>query len=288
MTQSISVTPITVPLHQHTSLKENKKTIGKILLSYFPFYTLTMFILYMTMYYTVPPGTTLYNNLKLETQLMTQYHKDQIYRWYTYSLLHANGLHLLSNMLTLMIYGILLESGRCLDYIIDVFTIGVGPDAVLGFKEVGMKTLRIFIIHTFAIIGSAFAVMWESVAKGNSRINVVGASGGIYGLYAAHLSNLVINWTELSLMLRTTTVLFFSGMLIGDITMTTIAFKNDTNKDISYTGHIGGAVMGLLTGIVFLHNIKKLKWELYLRIVCLTMALGALGVSWIYAWTRGS
>jgi hypothetical protein len=81
MTQNTSVTPLhdstIIPLHQESLAKQSKyKIFAKILLSYFPFYTMLLFILYMSMYYTVPPGTILYNNLKLETQLMTQNHKD--------------------------------------------------------------------------------------------------------------------------------------------------------------------------------------------------------------------
>ena len=258
--------------------------ILRVIMSHFPHYTLTMFGIYVNVYQYIKPDSSRYESLALNTALMNAENKNQIYRWYTYSILHASNEHIISNMMSLLIYGCLLESGDFLDFIIDFFTTGLTIDAIMSTRQIMSKTVRMFCIHTLSIIAGAFAVFWEAQTTHNQIIKIVGASGGIYGLYATTASNLLLNWQELTLIRKITSLVFLIGMLVCDMTVTGVAIYKHHNTDIAYSSHIGGAVMGLLSGIWFWHNIKKLKWEVYMRCVGAFMAFACFLVSWSYAW----
>lgn len=220
-----------------------------------PWYTLSMFAVYMSIYFTIcqnPKGDGRNDGLELDT-----YKADEVYRWYTYSLLHLNGMHIGTNMLTLGVYGTLIEFDN-------------GP-------------WRVFLIHILSILGGAFGVGWESRFKQRERMYVIGASGGNYGLLSSQVGNLVLNWPELTLIRR----ILYGGVLVSCVLSDVVVNIVLYNPDISYSAHVGGFVFGLFAGLSVMKNIRVLAWERRMKIVmggifgvlCLMSAinLGMLG-----------
>lgn len=73
---------------------------------YIPYYTLGMFIIYMSIYYTICTDS---KDRRNDTLAYDTYLGRHVYTWYTYSLLHLGTVHIASNMFTLFVYGTILE-----------------------------------------------------------------------------------------------------------------------------------------------------------------------------------
>lgn len=239
-----------------------------LILSYFPYLCISLLSMYTACYLAIPQSSSTYNSLALNTSAI----KNQIYQIYTYSLLHANSQHIIINNLSILVYCILLESGDA----IDILVLIAQPTA-LSIKAVISRTMRLTGIHTLSVIGGAFGVVWESFAI-DKPIKVVGASAGAYGLLAVHASNLVLNWHETTIIRRTFSILLLSAILLADIIVTSIS----PNEDTAYSSHISGALTGILSGILFLHNIKYLRWEKIIRVICGIILLMYFTATFIY------
>ncbi|VDK65218.1 unnamed protein product [Anisakis simplex] len=100
-------------------------------------------------------------------------------------------------------------------------------------------------------------------------VYLIGCSAGVYALITAHLSNLIINWSEMPF--RIPRLLLIGTYLSLDIGSAVYRrLQSDQCDRVSYTAHIAGAITGLLMGIVLLYNLKVLKWERILLIASLT------------------
>lgn len=193
----------------------------------FPFYTPIMFMVYMSIYFTIctNPQDSRNDGLDLDTG-----RGKEVYRWYTYSLLHLNAMHIGVNMFCLLIY--------------------------CGLVEWDHGTWRTFAIHTCSILGGAFAAGWEArILK--ERLYVIGVSGGNYGMLSSQIGNLVLNWPELTLMRRIFYPLLLCSCVISDVVVNIVLY----NDQISYSAHVGGFVFGVFAGMTLMKNIRKLAWE---------------------------
>lgn len=192
-----------------------------------PFYTLCMFIIYISIYFSI---CTDQNDSRISGLELNTSKGKEVYRWYTYSLLHAGKEHIGINMLCLLIYGSLVEFDN--------------------------NSWRLLVIHVLSIFGGAFGAGWESRFK-NETSYVIGASGGNYGLLSSQIGNLVLNWYEINLYKRIIYTILISSSVICDITVNIVLY----NPDIAYSNHFGGFVFGLFAGLVFMKNQKQLQWE---------------------------
>lgn len=209
-----------------------------------PFYTTAMFVVYISIYFTIctNPKDGRNDSLAIDTT-----RGKEVYRWYTYSLLHLNKNHIGINLLCLSIYGSLIEFDN--------------------------NTWRLVMIHTLSILGGAFGAGWEARFTKESQ-QVVGASGGNYGLLSSQIGNLVLNWTELTLFRKTVFTLLIVSTVISDIIVNVILF----NPKVSYSTHVGGFIFGLFAGLVFLKNQKKQTWERIVQLSSL-LAFGVLSLT---------
>ena len=89
--------------------------------------------------------------------------RDELWRWFTYAMMHQGWAHVGLNVLMQLIFGFYLE-------VIN------GP-------------LRIFCLYLMGILGGVLAA---SVFDPTS--NVVGCSGAVYSLLGAWVASLVLNW----------------------------------------------------------------------------------------------
>lgn len=123
--------------------------------------------------------------------------------------------------------------------------------------EVVHKFTPIFIIYTGGVIGGALG---NSIADPHSYL--AGASGGCYALIAAHLSNLIINWTEIrGACCRLVTLLIFTAADLSAAIYERHRTRGSIAYRTSYGGHLAGALSGLLLGLIFLRNVRVLSWE---------------------------
>jgi rhomboid-related protein 1/2/3 len=95
-----------------------------------------------------------------------------------------------------------------------------------------------------------------------------GASAGAYSLLSAHVSNVIINWSEMELHWVRAGIL---AIIVGtDVSVAVYQrYWAETINKTSYLSHIGGFIAGFLLGIVLLRNLKWKKWEVYAWWTCL-------------------
>lgn len=207
----------------------------KIIWKRVPVYTLLMFMVYVLLFYTLSKYQI--RAIELDTDKSTQ-----IYRWYSYSLVHLDNMHLWNNMIALLISGTLLEFNHSM--------------------------YRVFLLHFFGVIFGALAVGWQ-VRMYGSHINLLGASGGVYALTTSQIANLILNWSELHIIQRISYSIFLSICILIDIIMGIVFY----NSIVSYSNHIGGAIGGVLAGMLFLKNIKVIPWENKMKLAALIITV---------------
>lgn len=165
----------------------------------------------------------------------------EIWRYFTYSLIHAGYLHLIFNVIVQLCLGVPLEMIH--------------------------KWWRVALLYLAGIIAGSFAA---SISDPSSFL--AGASGGVYALIAAHLSNVVLNWSEMEFAwLRLTALITFTASDIG----TAIYYRYFAMKDdrISYAAHVAGALAGLLLGLIVLRNLRVRSWETLVGFIAVTAYL---------------
>ncbi|KAI6184335.1 Rhomboid protease [Aphelenchoides bicaudatus] len=163
--------------------------------------------------------------------------KEQIWRYLTYMFIHIGYLHLISNVVVQLLLGLPLELVHKLWRISALYLLGVITGAVL-----------VYAVDPGVYLG--------------------GASAGVYALIAAHISNVVINWSEMQFN-------WIRAIILGIIVFadTGIAIYERYGKGVrnrtSYVAHIGGFIAGLLLGIVLLRNLRWKRWERVAWWICL-------------------
>lgn len=197
-----------------------------------PYQTIGFVILYLGMYYTSPFDSDNYALLAFDSD-----RPREAYRWWTYSLLHLNNMHIYMNLVMFIIFGSLLE--------------------------ISNMTLRTFAIYNLSILGGAFGCGWSlRFIPRDIPIRLVGASGGIYGLLASQTGYLIINWPELNPILR----IFSTSLLIAPTASDIVLSAMNPSEQTSYSTHVGGFVTGVMASICLVKNIRTYRWENILKI----------------------
>lgn len=165
----------------------------------------------------------------MESALIYNPHKRQeAWRWFTYMFIHAGAIHITFNLIIQIILGIPLEMVH--------------------------KWWRILFVYMCGVIGGSLGT---SVV--DPLVYLAGASGGVYAILAAHLSNVIMNWKEMQFgWFR----LIFIVVLIGADVATALYYRYvGTETGVGYAAHGAGALAGLLIGIVTLRNLDVEPWE---------------------------
>uniref|UniRef100_A0A0C9RGC9 RHOMBOID-like protein n=1 Tax=Wollemia nobilis TaxID=56998 RepID=A0A0C9RGC9_9CONI len=139
-------------------------------------------------------------------------HEHQGWRLITCIWLHAGVVHILANMLSLLFIGVRLEQE-------------------FGFVRIGI----VYLVSAFG--GSVMSALF--IQNGVS----VGASGALFGLLGAMLSELITNWTIYANKFAALVTLIF-------IIVINLAFGLLPHVD--NFAHLGGFISGFLLGFVFL------------------------------------
>ena len=202
-------------------------------------YPLLMFIAYTLVFFQYCKHR---DNVFNSPFALTTLESIEVYRYYTYSYLHYDLLHYASNM-----------------YVWLILSSMVSYDS--GF-------IRTFAMHTTAIVGGAFGVGWEARIK-KTNINVVGASGGMYGMLSSIFGDLVLNWNEMDRIKRIVYTGILTETILSEIITNTVYY----NPMISCSDHFGGFIYGIFGGLIFSKNINLKKWEKKMQIgigTCIT------------------
>lgn len=156
----------------------------------------------------------------------------EAWRFISYMFLHAGYVHLVSNVMVALFVGIPLEMVH--------------------------RWWRLFILYVAGVLaGSLAASMFDPHSY------LVGASGGCYALIAAHLANVIINWSEMPF--NWVRLLVLGTLMATDVGVFAYMNLTGTATRVSYVAHLAGFGAGLLLGTVTLRNLKEHRWEIILK-----------------------
>lgn len=150
----------------------------------------------------------------------------QIWRYIFYMLIHAGWVHLFFNMLVQFLVGLPLE-----------------------------------MVHGSIRIGTVYMAGVLAGSLGTSVFDLdaylVGASGGVYALLAAHLANILLNYSEMELgILKLAAVFIIASADVGFAIWDRYS-SGDTSPPVGYVAHLMGALAGLTIGLLVLKNFEQ-------------------------------
>jgi len=207
------------------------------------------------------------------------YHRNETWRYLTYSLVHRDVEHIVANLLLLLGLGLVLEM-------------------VNGSWRVGL------IFFSGILSGSLCAYCFDPL------YGLIGCSGGVYSITVAHLSALILNWNEDTTLivmrarldkavhavdgkgLRALQMMVVSLLILGDVSWAVYNYNMTSDcelglagsqcQNVSYVAHLAGAVTGLLVGFLALRNRQEERWEKVMKriILPLVIILFAAAIAW--------
>lgn len=249
VTLTLTVDTDDVPSSPRNSQITKASSFSSQTLSYlkrFPFYIFFMLSTYISFYVALIEYQA--DNKVVNTMLLDTSHPQDVWRLYTYSLLHNDRAHMINNMVMLFMMGILLNTAH--------------------------GSVRIAIIHTCGALGGAFGVGWQ-YRMHSERIRVIGASGTIYALLGSHIGNVIINWSELPW--KWFHIFVLSYMLLADVLLYIFYY----NERTSYSNHFAGLLTGTLLSPLVLYNMRVRKWERIYQAVSMSLCVAFFVASFI-------
>ncbi|KAK6052690.1 peptidase, S54 family [Cooperia oncophora] len=134
-------------------------------------------------------------------------------------------------------------------------TYNVLTQLLLGVPLELVHQWRVIVVYLAGVLSGSLLV-----SAVDPHVFLAGASGGVYALLAAHLAELIMNWSEMEFNWIRALVL---AVLIGTDTGVSVYQRYFVDKvdRVSYVSHIGGFVAGVLLGVVVLRNFRRHPWE---------------------------
>lgn len=163
---------------------------------------------------------------------------DELYRLYSYSLVHGSDVHYAVNAICLVVFGTIVEVANQWRW--------EGQDRWRGEWALGLA--RSCAIHALSVVGGAFAVVWEHRIAGFVG-GVVGASAGVYGLAAGQIGFLALNWARANVHVRLLSCTLLTSTVASEIAISASAIARRSSTRASYSAHVGGFVSGALAGL---------------------------------------
>jgi len=166
----------------------------------------------------------------------------EVWRFFTYSFVHAGWEHLLGNMLMQLIIGIPLEYCH--------------------------GTMRVMSLYSIGVVVGSFTAL---IVTPNALL--VGASGGDFCLISAVIANVILNCDSMHVAMALLRVLIMGAYLGMEVYMSIRRYMANEGS-ISWAAHLGGAVTGLTLGVLLLRNLEKKTCErIFTAILVLIFAL---------------
>ncbi|CAI4228814.1 unnamed protein product [Auanema sp. JU1783] len=200
-------------------------------------------------YYAVESGEGISVNGPVPTKsplILNPNRKTEVWRFASYMFIHIGICHLVFNVLTQLILGLPLEL---------------------------VHQWRVILVYIGGVIAGSLLVTIV-----DPYVYLAGASGGVYAILAAHLSELIMNWNEMEFNYIRALILFI--MIGSDAGFAAYQrFFTDRTEKVSHLSHLGGFVAGLLLGVLLLRNFRKHRWERVIWWFSLTVFLILLSAS---------
>ncbi|XP_021951173.1 rhomboid-related protein 2 isoform X2 [Folsomia candida] len=158
--------------------------------------------------------------------------REEVWRFLVYMVLHAGWVHLMFNLLVQLLVGLPLEM-------------------VHG-------SFRIGAIYMSGVLAGSLAT-----SVFDPDVYLVGASGGVYALLAAHLANVLLNYNNMEFgILRLLGVFLIASVDVGFAIYDRYAGSSsiddfESSQPVSYVAHLAGALAGLTIGLVVLKNFEQ-------------------------------
>ncbi|CAN8002243.1 unnamed protein product [Ixodes hexagonus] len=150
----------------------------------------------------------------------------QVWRFVFYMVLHAGWIHLLFNLLVQMLVGLPLEM-------------------VHG-------SLRIGTVYMAGVLAGSLGT-----SVFDMDVYLVGASGGVYALLAAHLANVLLNYNQMQFgLVRLIGVFVIASADVGFAVYDRYSAEPH-GAPVSYVAHLTGALAGLTIGLLVLKNFEQ-------------------------------
>lgn len=141
-------------------------------------------------------------------------------------------------------------------------------NVMLGIPLEGMQgPIRMFLMFNIGVFGGACCFFVN-----NPFDTVVGMSGGCYSLIGMHFADLVMNWNQKKF--RMPTLVFITLLAGADISsyMMTMSSEN-----ASHSAHMGGAIAGLIIGVMIGENKKVMFHERVIQVILTLVGIGLVG-----------
>ncbi|MEM6751455.1 MAG: rhomboid family intramembrane serine protease [Cyanobacteria bacterium P01_C01_bin.38] len=171
-------------------------------------------------------STNIYTLYNLGALVPRQVLAGDWWRLFTATFLHLGWLHLITNMLGLYFFGRFVEF-------------------ILGIKQY-------LFVYLMTGIGSMLAVTWMSILGYSQAQFIVGASGAVMGLVGVSIAIFLRDWLKDKVSIASQNLRKF--LLI--ILLQTIF--DLTTPQISFIGHISGAIIGFLVGMIVKLDRKRI------------------------------
>ncbi|CAG5099966.1 Oidioi.mRNA.OKI2018_I69.XSR.g16778.t1.cds [Oikopleura dioica] len=202
----------------------------------FPYFTLIMSAIHIGFYiYFVATDPThniagFNKNILCSPFIYSPYHREEVWRFFTYSFTHSGICHITFNLL---------------------FQIGIG--SLLEMVHGSWDVIRIY--GAGALAGGLTAGI---ISPGKL---LVGASGGDYALIFGYLGNMILNWDSMKNPFTKYMRLIFLLLFIGSDLFNAI-FGSLASSGVSCGAHLGGAIVGLGVSMACLKNFNSDNdWE---------------------------
>lgn len=174
--------------------------------------------------------------------------RKEIWRFLLYMMLHTGWLHLGFNLVVQMLVGLPLEMvhGSC----------------------------RVALIYMAGVVAGSLGT-----SVFDTDVCLVGASGGVYALLAAHLANIMLNYNNMrGGVLKLVGIIAVASCDVGYAIYSRFAGEA-FGPPVSYVAHLTGALAGLTIGLLVLKNFEQKLHEQLLWWV----ALGVYAACTIFA-----
>ncbi|KAI3388384.1 hypothetical protein SNEBB_003744 [Seison nebaliae] len=162
-----------------------------------------------------------------------------VWKYWTYSLVHAGYSHLLLNVLSLLVLGVALE--------------------------VVNSAWRIALIHSMGVITAS---MYSYVLQPTKAL--CGGSAGTYAVVASHFPNLLMNWKELKFVAPYHLTILVVIYVVDISFSVWSAFRGQAMTNgitTSYRAHAIGFICGIFGGVLLVKNRKIRKIEKYFYVI---------------------
>jgi len=154
-----------------------------------------------------------------------------------------------------------------------------GLNLVLGVPlEQFHGSLKMFVMYELGVFGGACCYF---LADGHNK--VVGTSGGCFALIGIRVGDLIMNWNQRPY--RYWRLLFLSALVGMEVAVEAMS-EPEGGVQTSNAAHVGGAAVGLFSGVVIGRNLEREACEWVLQAAFLLLGAAflvwslAVGMSW--------